>query len=109
LTDKVKLLMSWNIRPDQEAKTFEFMAGELAPAIQQLGITPTEATTMNKSWSRPKGACSYEARFSVSSPLLDDGLASVVDAASELPLSLASVGLDSLPRLPELLLRLSVT
>ena len=43
MTDKVKLLMSWNIRPDQEAKTFEFMAGELAPAIQQLGITPTEA------------------------------------------------------------------
>jgi hypothetical protein len=43
MTDKVKLLMSWNIRPDQEASTLEFMAHELAPAIQELGITPTEA------------------------------------------------------------------
>jgi hypothetical protein len=43
VTEKIKILMTWNIRPDQEAKTFEFMAGELAPAMQQLGITPTEA------------------------------------------------------------------
>jgi hypothetical protein len=40
---KVKLLMSWDIPPDQEAKTLEFMANELAPAIRELGITPTEA------------------------------------------------------------------
>ncbi len=43
MSDKVKLLMSWDIRADQEASTFEFMANELAPAIQQLGITPTDA------------------------------------------------------------------
>ena len=43
MTDKVKLLMSWDILPDQEATTLEFMAHELAPAIQQMGITPTEA------------------------------------------------------------------
>jgi hypothetical protein len=43
MSDKVKLLMSWDILPDQEANTLEFMAHELAPAIQQLGITPTEA------------------------------------------------------------------
>jgi hypothetical protein len=35
--------MSWDIQPDQEASTLEFMAHELAPAIQQMGITPTEA------------------------------------------------------------------
>ena len=43
MSDKVKLLMSWDIQPDQEASTLEFMAHELAPAIQQMGITPTEA------------------------------------------------------------------
>jgi len=43
MSEKIKLLMSWDIRPDQEANTFEFMANEFAPAIQQLGITPTEA------------------------------------------------------------------
>ncbi len=43
MTDKVKLLLSWDIRPEQEAGTFEFMAHELAPAVQNLGITPTEA------------------------------------------------------------------
>ena len=43
MPEKVKLLISWDIQPDQESKTFEFMAHELAPTIQQLGITPTEA------------------------------------------------------------------
>jgi hypothetical protein len=43
MAEKVKLLMSWDIRPDQETTTLEFMAHELAPAIQELGITPTEA------------------------------------------------------------------
>lgn len=43
MTDKIKLLMSWDILPDQEANTLEFMAHELAPGIQQLGIVPTEA------------------------------------------------------------------
>jgi antibiotic biosynthesis monooxygenase (ABM) superfamily enzyme len=43
MPSKVKLLISWDIRPSQEANTLEFMANELAPAIQQLGITPTEA------------------------------------------------------------------
>lgn len=43
MPDKIKLLMSWDIRPSQEANTLEFMANELAPGIQELGITPTEA------------------------------------------------------------------
>ncbi len=43
MSEKVKLLMSWDIQPNQEASTLEFMAHELAPAIQALGITPTEA------------------------------------------------------------------
>ena len=43
MSEKVKVLMSWDILPDQEANTLEFMAHDLAPAIQQLGITPTEA------------------------------------------------------------------
>lgn len=40
---KVKLLISWDILPSKESATLEFMANELSPAIQQLGITPTEA------------------------------------------------------------------
>ena len=40
---KVKLLMSWDVLPEQEANTLEFMAHEMAPTIQQLGMTPTEA------------------------------------------------------------------
>jgi hypothetical protein len=43
MSDKVKLLMSWDIRPSQETNTLEFMANELAPKIQELGISPTEA------------------------------------------------------------------
>lgn len=43
MPDKIKLLMRWNIRPNQEASTLEFMANELAPAVQRLGITPSEA------------------------------------------------------------------
>jgi hypothetical protein len=43
MSDKIKLLMSWDIRPSQETNTLEFMANELAPKIQELGITPTEA------------------------------------------------------------------
>ncbi len=43
MPDKVKLLISWDILPNQEADTLEFMAQELTPAFQQLGITPTEA------------------------------------------------------------------
>ena len=35
--------MSWDIRSDQESKSLEFMAHELAPTIQRLGITPTDA------------------------------------------------------------------
>lgn len=43
MPEKIKLLLSWDIRPSQEANTLEFMASELAPALQQLGVTPTEA------------------------------------------------------------------
>ena len=43
MSEQVKLLLSWNIKPNQEATTFEFMAQEMAPAVQRMGITPTEA------------------------------------------------------------------
>lgn len=43
MSQKVKLIMSWDIQPNQEASTLEFMAHELAPAIQALGISPTDA------------------------------------------------------------------
>ena len=43
MSEKVKLLISWDILAGQETNTLEFMANELAPRVQQLGITPTEA------------------------------------------------------------------
>lgn len=40
---KVKLLMSWDIRPGQESEYFEFLVREFAPGIMRLGLQPTEA------------------------------------------------------------------
>ena len=37
MSDKVKLLMSWDIRADQEASTFEFMANESRPGDPTTG------------------------------------------------------------------------
>ena len=39
----VKLLMSWDIKPGQEAAYFEFIVKEWAPGVMKLGFQPTEA------------------------------------------------------------------
>jgi hypothetical protein len=39
----VKLLMSWDIKPGQEAAYFEFIVKEWAPGVMKLGLQPTEA------------------------------------------------------------------
>lgn len=39
----VKLLMSWDIKPGQEAAYFEFIVKEWAPGVMRLGLQPTEA------------------------------------------------------------------
>jgi len=39
----VKLLMTWNIRPDKESEYFEFVMRDLAPGLMRLGVQPTEA------------------------------------------------------------------
>ncbi len=39
----IKLVMSWNIKPDEEPAYFEFVVQEFAPRIMKLGIRPTEA------------------------------------------------------------------
>ncbi len=40
---KVKLLMTWDIRPGKESEYFEFVVQEFAPKLVRLGIQPTEA------------------------------------------------------------------
>jgi len=39
----VKLIMSWNIKTEEEPAYFEFMVQEFAPKIMKLGMRPTEA------------------------------------------------------------------
>jgi hypothetical protein len=39
----VKLVMSWNIKSDEEPAYFEFMVQEFAPRVMKLGLRPTEA------------------------------------------------------------------
>jgi hypothetical protein len=39
----VKLIMSWNIKTDEEPAYFEFMVQEFAPRVMKLGMRPTEA------------------------------------------------------------------
>lgn len=39
----IKLVMSWNIRSDEEPAYFEFVVQEFAPRIMKLGVRPTEA------------------------------------------------------------------
>ena len=39
----VKLVMSWNIKSDEEPAYFEFVVQEFAPRIMKMGIRPTEA------------------------------------------------------------------
>ncbi len=43
VTIMVKLLMSWDIKPGQEAAYFEFIVKEWAPGVMRLGLQPTEA------------------------------------------------------------------
>jgi hypothetical protein len=39
----VKLLMTWDIRPDKEAEYFEFIMKEFSPGLTRMGIQPAEA------------------------------------------------------------------
>jgi hypothetical protein len=39
----MKLLMSWDIKPGQEASYFDFIVNEFLPDLLKLGIQPTEA------------------------------------------------------------------
>jgi hypothetical protein len=39
----VKLLMTWDILPNQEQEYFGFVMGEFIPEIKQLGIRPVDA------------------------------------------------------------------
>ncbi|MDH7489503.1 MAG: hypothetical protein QHH80_08340 [Anaerolineae bacterium] len=39
----IKILMTWDIRPDKEAEYFEFVSKEFAPTLMRLGVQPTEA------------------------------------------------------------------
>ena len=39
----VKLVMSWNIKSNEEPAYFEFVVQEFAPRIMKLGVRPTEA------------------------------------------------------------------
>ena len=38
-----KMILSWDIKPEQDQEYFEFMVREFAPKITSLGITPIEA------------------------------------------------------------------
>ena len=38
----VKLLMTWDILPNQEQEYFEFVIGDFLPEIKQLGIRPVD-------------------------------------------------------------------
>ena len=48
----VKLILSWDIKPDLEHDYFEFVVREFVPGITKLGIRPTEA------WYTLYGDCS---------------------------------------------------
>lgn len=39
----VKLVMTWDITPEQEQDYFEFVLGEFIPGVQRLGLQPVEA------------------------------------------------------------------
>lgn len=40
---KMKLLLSWDIKPNREQEYFEFVIREFVPGITRLGIEPTDA------------------------------------------------------------------
>ncbi len=39
----VKILLTWDIRPEHEQEYFEFVIGEFIPVVQRLGLQPIEA------------------------------------------------------------------
>ncbi len=39
----VKILLTWNIKPEREQEYFEFIVGEFIPAVQRIGLHPVEA------------------------------------------------------------------
>jgi hypothetical protein len=39
----VKLVLSWNIKSEEEQAYFEFMVQEFAPRVMKLGLRPVEA------------------------------------------------------------------
>lgn len=39
----VKVLMTWNIKPDKEQEYFEFVIGDFIPGLQHLGFQPVDA------------------------------------------------------------------
>jgi hypothetical protein len=39
----LKLLMTWDIKPGRESEYLEFVMRELAPAMMQAGLQPTDA------------------------------------------------------------------
>ena len=43
MAKKVKLMMTWNIRPGREEDYFEFHIRKFVPALENLGLTLSEA------------------------------------------------------------------
>ncbi len=39
----VKILLTWNIKPDREQEYFEFIIGEFIPGAQRIGLHPVDA------------------------------------------------------------------
>lgn len=39
----VKLLMTWDIKPNRDQEYFEFIIREWVPGLQKLGVEPTDA------------------------------------------------------------------
>lgn len=40
---QVKVVMTYNIRPERDQEYFEFLVRELAPGLSRLGLQPTES------------------------------------------------------------------
>ena len=39
----VKILLTWNIKPDTEQEYFQFVIGEFIPSVQRIGLQPVDA------------------------------------------------------------------
>lgn len=39
----VKILLTWNIKPDTEQDYFQFVIGEFIPGVQRIGLQPVDA------------------------------------------------------------------